>query len=193
MIQIIDAYFRGISCDHSMNDLFVSKNTFSDTLTDILNREMYSYGYIIQKVLIMDIDSPLEVKKAMNLVSESASKREAMVTNAEAEKTAKILRAEADSEVRRLEGEGLAKQRKALVEGLKDSVTGMCGENFQMDPQQLTSTIVTMQYIDMIDRLGANKNNTFIFSAAPNAAKSIEEQMRMAMLSSPTNINNDAT
>ena len=184
MIQFIEAYFRGISCNYTMNDLFISKSTFSDELTNILNREMHSYGHIIYKALIMDIDPPVLVKQAMNLVSESVNKREAVINNAEAEKSAKILRAEADSEVRRLEGEGLAKQRQALVEGLKQSVTGVCGEDIHMDPQQLTSTIVAMQYIDMIDRVGAQGKHTFIFSSAPNAAKTIEEQVRMAILSS---------
>lgn len=183
MVQFIDAYFRGISCDHTMNDLFMSKSTFSDTLTNILNKEMHSYGFLINRVLIMDIDPPVNVKNAMNLVSESVSKREATVNNAEADKVAKILRAEADSEVRRLEGEGLAKQRQALVEGLKHSVTGICGNSIQMDPQQLTSTIVTMQYIDMIDRIGSKGHHTFILSAAPDAGKSFEEQVRTAILS----------
>jgi regulator of protease activity HflC (stomatin/prohibitin superfamily) len=189
MIQFIEAYFRGISCNYTMNDLFISKNNFSDELTSILNREMHPYGYIIFKALITDIDPPVGVKKAMNLVSESVNKREAIINNAEAEKSAKILRAEADSEVRRLEGEGLAKQRQALVEGLKQSVTGVCGDSVHMDPQQLTSTIVAMQYIDMIDRVGAQGKHTFIFSSAPNAAKTIEEQVRMAILSSDNSNN----
>lgn len=183
MNQIINDYFRGISCNYTMNDLFISNNTFSNELTDILNRSMHSYGYIIIKVLIMDIDPPKEVRDAMNLVSESKSNKAAIITNAEAEKEAKILRAEADSEVRKLEGVGLANQRKALVDGLKESVTGVCGEFSNIDPQLLTSTIIAMQYIDMLDRLGEKGKNTFILSAAPNASKTIEDQVRTAILS----------
>lgn len=182
MQQFIESYFRGISCDYNMNELFASKNKYSDDLTMILNHEMHQYGYIIHKALIVDIDPPEGVKKALNSVSEAVNAKKALIYKAEGEKEAKILRAQADCEVRRLEGEGLAKQRQALVEGLKHSVSDVA-DGLNMDPRELTSTIITMQYIDMLDRLGTHTNNTFILSPNASGGSDIENQVRNALLS----------
>ena len=181
MEQFIEAYFRGISCDYTMNELFVSKSELSDNLTSILNKEMNPYGYIIHRALISDIDPPKSVKEAMNLVSESVNQRAAKINQAEADKAAAILRAEANADIRRLEGEGIAKQREAIAQGFRNSV-GIKDDD-AIDSLKLMSVMLTTQYMDMLDKIGATGKNTIIMSAAPNAAQTIEEQMRMAILS----------
>jgi len=182
--QHVNSYLRGISCDHTMNEIFLSKNSLSNDLTTELNKTMQKYGYYIERALILDIDPPKDVRHAMNLVSESENKRTAQINQAEADKRAAILRAEANCEVRRLEGEGLAKQRQALTNGLKESMQHMCGDKeISIDPSALTSTILTMQYIDMLDKVGATGHNTVIMSHAPSASGAIEEQFRNAILS----------
>lgn len=183
MIQFIEAYFRGIGCDFTMNELFVSKGKLSDKLTDILNKEMFPYGFIISSVRIMDIDPPANVKQAMNMVAESVNKREATINTAEANKVAKILSAEADSEVRRLEGEGIAKQRNAIADGLKGSLIDANGENTELTQKEFMTAMMTYHYIDTLNKIAERGGNTFILSAAADATKSIEEQMRTAILS----------
>jgi regulator of protease activity HflC (stomatin/prohibitin superfamily) len=58
MNQFINSYFRTISSNHTMKELFASKNKLSNELTDILNHEMNKYGYFIHTALIADIDPP---------------------------------------------------------------------------------------------------------------------------------------
>ena len=182
IIQFTDAYFRDIGCNHTMKELFMSKNKLSDELTNLLNKEMKRFGYIIHRALIMDIDPPNNIKETMNLVLASQNKRDALINEAEAHKRASILKAEGDCEVRRLEGVGLSLQRQALVDGLKQSIHGLCGE-VNLDSTNLTSTIISMQYIDMLNNAATNGKNTFILPSGPSAAVNIEEQMRNAILS----------
>lgn len=181
--QFINAYFRTIGSNYTMKELFVSKNKLSGELTDILNHEMNKYGYAIITALIADIDPPDSVKTTMNLVLSSQNERDAMINKAEAAKTASILKAEGDCRIRELEGQGLALQRQALVDGLKHSVHGLCGEKVQMDPNQLTATIITMQYIDMLNNASSRSNHTLILPSSPNSATNVEEQVRNALLS----------
>jgi regulator of protease activity HflC (stomatin/prohibitin superfamily) len=180
-----------------MSELFESKNKLSNDLQTYINEEINQYGYFIKKALIMDIDPPDSVKQTMNLVLESQRKREAAVTTAtaereamilkaQAEKETMILRAQANAETRRLEGEGLAAQRQALMNGLKASMNTLCDKDVQLDPNELTNTILTMQYIDMLSQAANNKNNTFIMQCHPNGVNSIEDQVRIANLSSKT-------
>jgi len=182
--QFINSYFRTISCNHTMKDLFNSKNKLSNELEQILNKEMNKFGYIICKALIIDIDPPDSVKQTMNLVLASQNKRDAMLNDAEAQKAAAILHAEGIAETRRLEGIGLSQQRQALVDGLKQSVNGLCGEQAKLDPNELTSTIITMQYIDMLNTAATSGKNTFILQCNPGAASNVEDQVRTAILSS---------
>lgn len=181
--QFINSYFRTISCNHTMKELFNSKNKLANELELYLNKEMNKYGYVIHRALIIDIDPPAQVKQTMNLVLESQNKRDAMVNAAKAEKETMILKAEGLAETRRLEGEGLALQRRALADGLKHSVTHLCGKEAELDPNELTKTIITMQYIDMLNQAAANKGNTFIMQCYPTGGTGLEEQVRSALLS----------
>lgn len=101
----------------------------------------------------------------MNKVLSSKNERETLINKAEAQKRADILHAEAQAKVRELEGIGLANQRKALSEGLKYSITNMCGENIQIDSKELTDTILAMQHIDMLNTAAMNGKNTFILDS----------------------------
>lgn len=195
MTQLINEYFRSITRDYTMSELFETKSKLSDGLQDYLNSEVKPYGYIVTKALIMDIDPPDNVKKTMNLVLEAERKRDAMITlanaeresmilKAKAEKETLILKAEANSITRKLEGEGLAAQRQALANGLKSSMVNLCDKDVHLDPNELTKTILTMQYIDMLNNAAHSKTNTFIMQCHPNGVNSIEDQVRLANLSS---------
>lgn len=182
MKQHISTYFRAISCNYTMNELFLSKNKLSGELQHLLNREMEKYGYLIVDTMILDIDPPSKVKETMNMVLASQNRRDAMINEAEAEKKSAILKAEGLCEVRRLEGLGLANQRKEVVQGLKNSIGELC-DGKQLDPTELTTTIITMQYLDMLKEAAYNGKNTFILSSNPATASTIEDQMRNAILS----------
>lgn len=119
----------------------------------------------------------------MNLVLESQNKRDAMVTQSQAEKEMMILKAEGLAKTRQLEGQGLALQRLALAEGLKDSMHNLCGKDAHLNPEELTKTILQMQYIDMLNQAAHTGKNTFIMQCHPNALNDVENQVRNAILS----------
>ena len=193
MGQVINSYFRANSRNHTLEELFLSKNNLSYELQDLLNEEVHKYGYIVEAVYIEDIDPPANVKATMNAVLEAKNKREAMVTNAQAEREAMILRAEAEqktmimkaealAETRRLEGEGLAKQRQALAEGLTQSLKSLCGENATVSVEESTKTIIKMQYIDMLNTAAHNGKNVFVMRCDPAGVSNIGDQLENALI-----------
>jgi len=97
-------------------------------------------------------------------------------------KITKILAAEAEAKTRELAGEGIANARKAIVSGLQESV-----ENFQQaipdsDPSQILVTVLMTQYLDTIKEAAQNGRNTFIMPSSPAQVSTIEDQLRMAIL-----------
>ncbi len=181
LTQHVEAYFREIGCNYTMKDMFLSKSKLSDDLVVKLNKEMNQFGYCIHRALITDIDPPQNVKETMNLVLSSQNKRDAAIMEADGKKSAAILEAEGLAKVRELEGIGLANQRKALADGLKDSISDFGGDPGKLDARELTTTIITMQYIEMLNHAAISGKNTFIL---PTTVNTIEDQIRTGLLSS---------
>ena len=161
--------------------MFLSKSKLSDDLVGKLNKEMNQFGFSIHRALITDIDPPQNVKETMNLVLSSQNKRDAAIMEAEGRKKAAILEAEGLAKVRELEGIGLANQRKALADGLKNSISDFGGDPGKLNAEELTTTIITMQYIEMLNHAALNGKHTFIL---PTTVNTIEDQIRTGLLSS---------
>lgn len=176
--QLIDGYIRSVSRDYSLLEMFQSKNAISGGIYNMLAKEITPFGLLIHKVIIGDIDPPQNIKASMNRVLESQNQREALINQAEAEKTAAILRAEGSFQVRKLEGEAIAAQRRAIVEGLRD-ITQQGGH--EPDSHELTTTMVLMQYLDVLNAAALNGRNTFILPSSPANITNIEADLNAAM------------
>jgi len=176
--QLIEGYIRSVSRDFTLLEMFQSKNLISGGIFNMLVREITPFGLLIHKVIIGDIDPPQNIKNSMNRVLESQNQREAMINQAEAEKTAAILRAEGVFQVRKLEGEAIAAQRKAIVDGLRD-ITQQEGK--VTDSKELTTTMVLMQYLDVLNAAAINGKHTFILPSSPANITNIEQDLSAAM------------
>jgi len=177
-------YFRFHGMEYTLDEMFAAKNEMTHELQNLLNQKMNPYGYIIMNVLVVDIDPDPKVKQAMNDIIACEKEKRAQQSRAEADKITKILGAEAESRTRELAGEGIANARKAIVLGLQTSV-----ENFQQaipgtDPNDILMTVMMTQYLDTLKEAAANGNNTFILPSSPAQVATMEDQMRMALLSS---------
>jgi regulator of protease activity HflC (stomatin/prohibitin superfamily) len=184
--QHIDSYFRSFAAKHTLAELLLSQTSLSGEILEKLNTEMNPFGYTIYRCLVTDIDPPEIIKASMNTVLSSQNKRQAMINEAEGKKAAAILEAEGLSEVKRLEGIGLSQQRQALAEGLKETMGSFGQKVTEMENGSLTSTIITMQYIDMLNHAAMNGGNTFILSSNPLAGSHIEDQLKTNLLSTQT-------
>jgi len=182
ILAYMEEYFRFHGMEYTMDEMFAAKNDMTHELQSLLNEKMNPYGYIICNILVIDIDPDSKVKQAMNDIIASEKEKRAQQSRAEAEKITKILAAEAEAKTRELAGEGIANARKAIVSGLQESV-----ENFQQaipdsDPSQILVTVLMTQYLDTIKEAAQNGRNTFIMPSSPAQVSSIEDQLRMAIL-----------
>jgi len=183
ILAYLEEYFRFHGMEYTLDEMFAAKNDMTHELQEMLNEKMNPYGYIIKNILVIDIDPDAKVKQAMNDIIASEKEKRAQQSRAEAEKMTKILAAEAEAKTRELAGEGIANARKAIIAGLQESV-----ENFQQaipntDPSQIMVTVLMTQYLDTIKEAAANGRNTFIMPSSPAQVNTMEDQLRMAILS----------
>jgi len=183
ILAYLEEYFRFHGMEYTLDEMFAAKNDMTYELQGMLNEKMNPYGYIIKNILVIDIDPDQKVKQAMNDIIACEKEKRAQQSRAEAEKITKILAAEAEAKTRELAGEGIANARKAIVSGLQESV-----ENFQQaipntDPSQIMVTVLMTQYLDTIKEAAANGRNTFIMPSSPSQVSSLEDQLRMSILS----------
>jgi len=182
ILAYMEEYFRFHGMEYTLDEMFAAKNDMTHELQSLLNEKMNPYGYIICNILVIDIDPDRKVKEAMNDIIASEKEKRAQQSRAEAEKITKILAAEAEARTRELAGEGIANARKAIVSGLQESV-----ENFQQaipdsDPCQILVTVLMTQYLDTIKEAAQNGKNTFIMPSSPQQVSTMEDQLRMAIL-----------
>ena len=163
----------------TLDEAFVQKDQLAVDVEQTLKESMGSFGYIIIKTLVTDIDPSAEVKNAMNAINEAERKRVAAKELAEADKITTITRAEAEAEKNRLHGVGIAAQRQAIIDGLHKSLIEMKNEGMSED--EVMSVILTQQYLDVLSDL-SNSQNTKVLMI-PNdasAGATIQNQMLQA-------------
>jgi len=180
-LAYLEEYFRFHGMEYTLDEMFAAKNDMTHELQRLLNLKMNPYGYIINNILVLDIDPDAKVKTAMNDIIACEKEKRAQQSRAEADKITKILAAEAEARTRELAGEGMANARKAILQGLQTSV-----ENFQAaipgsDPEQVLKTVLMTQYLDTIKEAALTGRNTFVLPSSPAQIISVEDQLRLAI------------
>jgi len=181
ILAYLEEYFRFHGMEYTLDEMFAAKNDMTHELQRLLNLKMNPYGYIINNILVLDIDPDAKVKTAMNDIIACEKEKRAQQSRAEADKITKILAAEAEARTRELAGEGMANARKAILQGLQTSV-----ENFQAaipgsDPEQVLKTVLMTQYLDTIKEAALTGRNTFVLPSSPAQIISVEDQLRLAI------------
>ena len=163
----------------TLDEAFVQKDQLAIDVEHTLKESMSSFGYIIIKTLVTDIDPSAEVKNAMNAINEAERKRVAAKELAEADKITTITRAEAEAAKNRLHGEGIAAERQAIIDGLHKSLIEMKNEGMTED--EVMSVILTQQYLDVLNNMAESENTkVLMMSSDANAASSIQSQILQA-------------
>ena len=139
-----------------LDEAFVQKDKLALDVEQTLKESMSSFGYIIIKTLVTDINPSAEVRDAMNAINEAERKRVAAKELAEADKITMITRAEAEATKNRLHGEGIAAQRQAIIDGLRKSLVDMKQEG--LTEGEVMSVILTQQYLDTMNNISASDN-----------------------------------
>ena len=166
----------------TLDELFEKKDEIALEVQKQVAEEMSTYGYIIVKTLITKVEPDAEVKQSMNEINAAQRKRVAAQELAEADKIKIVTAAEAEAEKDRLHGVGIAEQRKAIVDGLADSIIELKGANVELTEEQITSILLTNQYLDTLNNFADKQgNNTIFLPANPNGVEDIRTHILSAL------------
>jgi len=157
-----------------LDDVFITKEEISASISSALKESMASFGYEILGTPITDIDPDREVKRAMNEINKTKRLRVAAedegeaikiraVKEAEAEAGRTEIQAKADAEAKFLAGQGISRQRQAIMEGLCESVNAFKNEVQGVDAKTVMDLMIVTQYFDMMKDVGAQGKTNAIF------------------------------
>jgi regulator of protease activity HflC (stomatin/prohibitin superfamily) len=146
----------------TLDKVFEQKEDIAIAVKQELSKCMTDYGWMINQVLIADIEPDAKVKHAMNEINAAQRNRVAAIDRAEAEKILVVKKAEADSESKYLAGVGIARQRKAISDGLRDSVLTF-NEVRDTNPHEIMDLILVTQYFDTLKELGEKSHANTVF------------------------------
>jgi len=154
-----------------LDAVFEAKEDLALAVKNSLSASMTEYGYMIQNVLITDLDPNDRVKNAMNEINSSKRLKFAVAERAEGDKIIQVKAAEAEAEAKYLSGVGVAKQRKAIVDGLKTSIVDFSEHVTGSSTKDVMDLLLLTQYFDMIKDVGAANHckTTFVPLAKTNA------------------------
>lgn len=178
----IESYLLARLLDFDLDAVFKAREELTAQLSLDLNVKLNPNGYAVENFLVTDINPGAALVAAMDNVQIAERNRTAAVTNAEAQKAANILNAEANARVRELEGAGIAAQRRRIVEGLQESVSNFKQALPGADPQQLLTSVLMTQYLDVLKDQAARGGNTFILPSSPAHVAALEGQIGTALL-----------
>ncbi len=166
----------------TLDKVYESKDEIANNIEQALSKQMASFGYIVTKSLITDINPDKRVLDAMNQINEQERLRDAAQAKAEAEKIIKVKQAEAEAEAMKLAGKGIADQRKEIIAGLRESILELrevLGSG--VDPKEVMQLVITTQYFDALKEIGANsKTNTLLLPHTSQGMQALTEQMLTA-------------
>lgn len=159
---------------------FASKDDVANAVKSQLATLMADYGYEIIAALVIDLDPNAHVKAAMNDINASQRLREAAAEKAEAEKILQVKAAEAEADSKYLSGLGVARQRKAIVDGLRDTVTGFASDVQGASAKDVMDLLLVTQYFDMIRDVGGKKaqNSTLFLPHGPQAVEHLRADLK---------------
>jgi len=179
----IDNCLRSYVTEHSIQQLFRTKDNLSDEVRKKLTETMQAYGYTIIAVLLTRIILPENIQAAMNarieqqllkeaqaetserqriatvVQSEADARQKVLMANAESERM--LIVAKADAEVQRLRGVGIANERAEIVRGLETACAGI-GNKLGLGMESAMQYVLATQQLDALTKIGSKSNSIMI-------------------------------
>jgi regulator of protease activity HflC (stomatin/prohibitin superfamily) len=167
----------------NLDDVFEQKDHIADNVKVELSKVMGTFGYQIERALVIDIDPDPAVKHSMNEINAASRLRVAAQEKGEAEKILAVKRAEGDAESKYLAGKGVARQRQAITEGLRESVQAFAGQVEGTNAKDVMDMVLITQYFDTMKEIGASSKNTTVFMPHnPSMVSDVANQIRNGFL-----------
>lgn len=166
-----------------LDDVFVRKDDVAIAIKSELSEAMNTYGYVIIKALVTDIDPDQSVKISMNRINAAEREKIAAEYEGEAERIRIVAKAKAEAESKRLQGQGIADQRREIAKGLEDSVEVL--NKVGINSQEASALIVVTQHYDTMQSMGENANsNMILLPNNPTAGSEMLSQMTASFVAS---------
>lgn len=177
----------------SLTEVFERKDDIANRVRSELVTVMGQYGYVIDDVLVPNVQPDGKVVLAMNEKNASEQAKVTAENLAAAAYTKRVKEAEAESESMRLHGEGIASQRAAIVKGLQDSVTSFKDAVPGSTAQDAMHLVALQQYMDtMRDMAREGKGKVIFVTHQPGGLADLQSQIRDAMITSAEATKEDA-
>jgi regulator of protease activity HflC (stomatin/prohibitin superfamily) len=181
----IDAYVSDVVRSQvpmmSLDEAFEKKDDISHAVQEKLQKEMAAYGFQIHQALGTELEPDASVVASMNEINKQRRLRDASVMAAEAEKIKVVKAAEAAADAAQLQGEGIARQRRAIIDGLRDSITG--GTNENLSTEKISELLLITQYFETLRDVAANsKAQTVFLPHSAGAVADVASQIRNGIL-----------
>ena len=162
-----------------LDDVFEKKDDIAIAVKSELQEAMNSYGYVIIKTLVTDIDTDEQVKHAMNRINAAEREKIAAQYEGDAQRILIVEKAKAEAESKRLQGQGIADQRREISRGLLESVDVLNGVG--ITSQEASALIVVTQHYDTLQAIGEKSGSKLVL--LPNSPTAASEMLNTMVTS----------
>ena len=159
---------RDIIGKMDLDETFTSRDDINAKLRTILDEATDKWGCNIDRVEVMDINPPADIRDAMEkqmnaernkraLILEAEAQKQSAITIAEGKKEAAILEAEADSEAKIRRAAGDAEAIKKVAEAKAQEVQMVYEAIKNADPDEKLVQIKSLEALEEVAKGEANK------------------------------------
>eukprot|EP00747_Dinoflagellata_sp_TGD_P219665 gnl/TRDRNA2_/TRDRNA2_91758_c0_seq1.p1 gnl/TRDRNA2_/TRDRNA2_91758_c0~~gnl/TRDRNA2_/TRDRNA2_91758_c0_seq1.p1 ORF type:complete len:300 (-),score=79.11 gnl/TRDRNA2_/TRDRNA2_91758_c0_seq1:65-964(-) len=156
----------------NLDDAFEKKDEISDAVQEQLKKGMADYGFQIHRALVTELMPNQQVMDSMNEINKQKRLRDASQMAAEAEKIRVVKAAEASAEAAFFQGQGIARQRGAIIDGLRNSISGG-NESDQIGQEKVSELLLMTQYFETLRDIATTSRQQTVF--VPNSAGSVKD------------------
>jgi regulator of protease activity HflC (stomatin/prohibitin superfamily) len=136
-----------------------------------LEKEMNPVGYIINRVLVTDIEPSPQVRQAMDAINIANRNQVSAKAQGEAERIKVVAAATAQAEAKKLQGEGIANERIAIAKGFREAIE-LIKESAEVSGREAYTMLLFTNIAELDGRLRALRpGRTRRFSAADDERK----------------------
>jgi regulator of protease activity HflC (stomatin/prohibitin superfamily) len=170
--KLTQTSLRNICGEMDLDEMLTSRDVINTKLKTILDEASDKWGVKVNRVEILDISPPADIRAAMEkqmraererraVVLEAEGAKQSAVLRAEGEREAKIRRAEGTKEAAILEAEGEAQARLKVADAEAKALKAVGGALADVgDPAQY---LVAVRYVDALKEITSGQSNKLIF------------------------------
>jgi regulator of protease activity HflC (stomatin/prohibitin superfamily) len=142
-----------------------------------LEKEMNPVGYIINRVLVTDIEPSPQVRQAMDAINIANRNQISAKAQGEAERIKVVAAATAQAEAKKLQGEGIANERIAIAKGFREAIE-LIKESAEVSGREAYTMLLFTNWTDMLSAVRTSPNSTVVFvPSGPDGLADFQQQM----------------